>query len=45
MPVDLELGDKKVRVSPSTKWSELKVGKQADVMVDADYYVGSFRLR
>lgn len=45
MPVDLELGETKVRVVPSTKWSELKVSKQTEVKVDMDYYVGSFRLR
>jgi aminopeptidase N len=45
MPVDLELGENKVRVVPSTKWSELKVSKQTDVKIDLDYYVGSFRLR
>lgn len=45
MPVDLELGENKVRVLPTTKWSELKVEKQTEVKVDKDYYVGSFRLR
>lgn len=45
MPVDLELGENKVRVVPSAKWGELKVSKQSDVKVDLDYYVGSFRLR
>ena len=45
MPVDLELGENKVRVFPSTKWSELNVEKQTEVKVDADYYVGSFKLR
>ncbi|WP_194974820.1 M1 family metallopeptidase [Aquiflexum lacus] len=45
MPVDLELGENKVRVFPNTKWSELKVNHRSEVKVDADYYVGSFGLR
>jgi aminopeptidase N len=44
MPVDLEMGGKKVRVFPNTKWNELKVSKKSEVKVDEDYYVGSFRL-
>ena len=45
MPVDLEFGETKVRVVPSTKWSELKVSQKTEVKVDLDYYVGSFQLR
>jgi aminopeptidase N len=45
MPVDLELGENKVRVKPDTKWSELKVEEITEVKVDVNYYVGSFRLR
>jgi aminopeptidase N len=45
MPVDLELGENKVRVFPTTKWAELKVEEKSDVRIDADYYVGSFGVR
>jgi len=45
MPVDLELGENKIRVVPSTRWSELKVSQRTDVQIDADYYVGVFKLR
>jgi aminopeptidase N len=45
MPVDLELGKNKVRVFPTTKWSELKVDQKSELKVDLDYYVGSFNLR
>ncbi|WP_291784590.1 M1 family metallopeptidase [Cecembia sp.] len=45
MPVDLELGEIKIRVFPTTKWAELKVDQRSEVKVDLDYYVGSFKLR
>jgi len=45
MPVDLELGETKVRVIPNTKWNQLKVSQKTEVTVDPDYYVGSFILR
>lgn len=45
MPVDLELGETKVRVIPNTKWNQLKVSQKSEVTVDPDYYVGSFILR
>ncbi|MCH6200750.1 M1 family metallopeptidase [Aquiflexum sp. LQ15W] len=45
MPVDLHLGDKKVRVEPTTKWAQLTLEKKSDLTVDVDYYVGSLRVR
>jgi len=45
MPMDLELGETKVRVIPNTKWNQLKVSQKTEVTVDPDYYVGSFILR
>ena len=45
MPVDLELSENKVRVFPTTKWTELKVDQRAEVKVYKDYYVGGFGLR
>ncbi len=45
MPVDLELGDTRMRVVPTTQWSELKVARRSGVSVDPDYYVGSFQIR
>ncbi|RPA69132.1 M1 family peptidase [Cyclobacteriaceae bacterium YHN15] len=45
MPVDLELGKNKVRVFPTTKWSELKVDQKSELKVDVDYYVGSLKVR
>jgi aminopeptidase N len=45
MPVDLELGEKKVRINPTTQWKTLEVNQNTDVTVDVDYYVGSLRVR
>lgn len=45
MPVDLDFGENKLRVFPTTKWTELKVDQRTEVKVDKDYYVGSFGLR
>jgi aminopeptidase N len=45
MPVDLDFGENKLRIFPTTKWTELKVDQRAEVKVDKDYYVGSFGLR
>jgi aminopeptidase N len=44
-PVDLELGDTKIRINPTTQWSKLEVNQKTEVMVDLDYYVGSLRVR
>lgn len=45
MPVDVEIGGKKLRIQPKTAWSELKVQHQGEVKVDPDYYVGLIRMR
>jgi aminopeptidase N len=45
MPVDLELGETKVRIMPTTQWKKVEVNQKADVTVDVDYYVGSLKLR
>ncbi|MDP2040346.1 MAG: M1 family metallopeptidase [Algoriphagus sp.] len=45
MPVDVEIGGKKLRIQPKTAWSELKVQHQGEVKVDPDYYVGLVRMR
>ena len=44
MPVDLHLGDKKVRIKPTTKWTQLKLDQETDLKVDMDYYVGSLKV-
>lgn len=45
MAVDLELGDTKVRINPTTQWKKLEVNQKTEVKVDLDYYVGSLRVR
>jgi aminopeptidase N len=45
MPVDLILGEKSVRVKPTTRWNKLKVRGRSSVSVDVDYYVGSLQMR
>ena len=45
MPVDLHLVDKKVRIKPTTKWTQLKLDQETDLKVDMDYYVGSLKVR
>ncbi|MDO8965776.1 M1 family metallopeptidase [Algoriphagus sp.] len=45
MPVDVEIGGKKLRILSKTAWSELKVQHQGEVKVDPDYYVGLIRMR
>ncbi len=45
MPVDVVLGEKKIRVKPTTKWTTLEVGEKTEVKVDEDYYVGVSRMR
>lgn len=45
MPVDVEIGGKKTRITVTTKWSQLKVDQRGDVGVDLDYYVSVFKLR
>jgi aminopeptidase N len=44
MPVDVKLGDSFMRIEVSTGWNNLEV--QAESMeVDADYYIGTFKIR
>ncbi len=45
MPVDVEIGGKKTRITATTKWNELKVAQKDEVVVDLDYYVGSLKVR
>jgi aminopeptidase N len=45
MPVDLHLGEKKVRIEPTTKWNQLNLEKKSDLTVGVDYYVGSLKVR
>jgi aminopeptidase N len=45
MPVDVELGDTKVRIEPTTKWTEVTLEKKPNLRVDVDYYVGSLKVR
>lgn len=45
MPVDLILGEKKVRVKPTTNWSKLAVTEKSELKVDEDYYVGILKMR
>ena len=45
MPVDVEVGGKKTRITATTKWNQLKVAQKQGVAVDLDYYVGSLKVR
>ncbi len=45
MPVDLILGEKRIRVKPTTRWSKLEVAGKSDVKPDEDYYVGISKMR
>ena len=45
MPVDVTIGEQKIRIQPKTTWSQLKVKTQEDLEVDPDYYVGVSRMR
>lgn len=45
MPVDVTIGEEKIRIQPKTTWSQLKVKTQEDLEVDPDYYVGVSRMR
>ena len=44
IPVDVQIGKKKVRLTADTQWSEYKVGKNLPVKLNPNYYVGSFNL-
>ncbi|WP_111669776.1 M1 family metallopeptidase [Algoriphagus litoralis] len=45
MPVDVEMGEKKLRIKPSTKWSQVAVDRKTELIIDPDYYVGSLKIR
>ncbi|MCH7399239.1 M1 family metallopeptidase [Belliella sp. DSM 107340] len=44
IPVDVQIGKKKVRLAADTQWSEYKVGKNLPVRLNPNYYVGAFNL-
>jgi aminopeptidase N len=44
MPVDLLLGNERIRIYPSTKWAEHEV-KRDNIKVEPNYYMGNFQLR
>ncbi|MDF2157947.1 M1 family metallopeptidase [Algoriphagus sp. CAU 1675] len=45
IPVDIEIGEKKMRIMPENSWKTLEVNKPADVTVDPDYYVSVLKMR
>ncbi|MBN7810872.1 M1 family metallopeptidase [Algoriphagus sp. H41] len=45
MPVDVALGEKKIRISPTTKWRQMQVDGKTPLTVDPDYYVGVEKMR
>ena len=45
MPVDLVVGEKSIRVKPTTRWNKVKVNGISTVSVDEDYYVGILKMR
>lgn len=45
MPVDVALGEKKIRIIPTTKWQQMQVDGKASLTVDPDYYVGVEKMR
>jgi aminopeptidase N len=45
MPVDVSIREDSMRISPTTRWQQSKVQQSGPLMVDPDFYVGSFRLR
>jgi aminopeptidase N len=45
MPVDIAIGTEIMRISPTSHWQQTKVKKSGTLIIDSDYYVGSFRLR
>ena len=45
MPVDVAIGEQKMRISPTTHWQQTKVIKSGPLTIDPDFYVGSFQLR
>ncbi len=45
MPVDVSMGEKKVRLMPTTKWQQLQVENKPALTVDPDYYIGVSKMR
>jgi hypothetical protein len=45
MPVDVQIGEKKLRINPSSKWAKLPVDQIAELSIDPDYYIGSLKIR
>lgn len=45
MPVDVTLGEKKIRLQPTTQWSKMEISGKPELKVDEDYYVGVSRMR
>lgn len=45
MPVDIALGEKRIRINPTTKWSQLTVDQKTILTIDPDYYVSVLKLR
>lgn len=44
MPVDIEVGERKIRLTPGSQWSQMQLIK-APLRIDPDYYVAGFMLR
>ncbi|MDE0561890.1 M1 family metallopeptidase [Algoriphagus sp. NF] len=45
MPVDVTLGEEKIRLQPRTSWQEISVKRQEELFLDPDYYVGVSKMR
>ncbi|WP_087940790.1 M1 family metallopeptidase [Algoriphagus faecimaris] len=45
MPIDVLLGEEKVRLQPATEWQEMNVKKATDLEVDPDFYVSTLKMR
>lgn len=45
MPVDVTLGEEKIRLQPRTSWQEISVKRQEELVLDPDYYVGVSKMR
>lgn len=45
MPVDVTLGEEKIRLQPRTSWQEISVKRHEELVLDPDYYVGVSKMR
>ncbi len=45
MPVDVEVGEEKLRIQPKASWNKIQVKNVGDLTVDLDYYVGVAKMR